>query len=348
MARSGLLRLLKTIVLSPLYTLQIFSTAKSFRKNPILGNERLNRRGLHIWRVKLAAKIAASRRRKLQHLVPEEERNFFAENGYIERRNLLPEAAFRKLVAEIDALEAPALEMKEGTAVTRRMPLWPGILGNSPTIRALLDDSSWLNAVRYVGGFNSEPLVSVQTIFGTPSVHLDKKDPQTNLHMDTFHPTVKAWYFLHDVPEDEGPFTYVAGSHKLTRRRLAWQKRMSISAARAKAGGAFRISRSMLKRLHLPPPTAFAVPANTLIIGDTFGFHARGYSARPSIRVEIYTSQRLNPFLPFVGPDLARLPFVRGCKQTLAWHVENLATRLGLYHSPMRLIGKVRPRQPRT
>ncbi|MBP1843546.1 hypothetical protein J2046_001802 [Rhizobium petrolearium] len=65
-----------------------------------------------------------------------------------------------------------------------------------------------------------------------------------------------------------------------------------------------------------------------------------------SLRAEIYTSQRLNPFLPFVDPDLARLPFVRGCRHTLAWHVENLATRLGLYRSPMRVIGKVRPRQP--
>ena len=41
-------------------------------------------------------------------------------------------------------------------------------------------------------------------------------DPQTALHADTFHPTVKAWLFLTDVAADAGPFTYVPGSHRLT------------------------------------------------------------------------------------------------------------------------------------
>lgn len=31
-------------------------------------------------------------------------------------------------------------------------------------------------------------------------------DPQNDLHMDTFHPTVKAWLWLDDVDEDMGPF----------------------------------------------------------------------------------------------------------------------------------------------
>ena len=36
-------------------------------------------------------------------------------------------------------------------------------------------------------------------------------DPQTDLHTDTFHPTVKAWLFLTDVAADAMPFVYVPG-----------------------------------------------------------------------------------------------------------------------------------------
>ena len=53
-------------------------------------------------------------------------------------------------------------------------------------------------------------------------------DPQLELHSDTFHPSLKAWLFLTDVPEDGRPLTYVAGSHRLTPDRLAWEKRRTV------------------------------------------------------------------------------------------------------------------------
>ena len=335
---------LKTILLSPLYTLQILTGTKSFR-NPVIGSEWLNRKGLHVWRVKATARIVEWRRRRIRHLIPESERLFFARNGYIERRDLLPDADFRALVAEVEALKAPAREMKEGDAITRRIPLTPEILHRSPGIRAFLDSDRWNAPIRYVGGFNVEPVLSIQTIFGTPSVNRGEKDPQTELHMDTFHSTAKAWYFLYDVPEDEGPFTYVPGSHRLTRRRLAWQKRMSILASRNMGGGAFRIPVAMLKRLHLPEPTKFSVPANTLVVGDTFGFHARGYSARTSIRVEFYASQRPNPFLPFINLDSGYLPYVSKRKEVISWAMDDWMVKLGLGKLIWKPVGEVSARE---
>src|SRR5436190_1683160 len=100
-----------------------------------------------------------------------------------------------------------------------------------------------------------------------------RPDPQTALHADTFHPTVKAWLFLTDVAADAGPFTYVPGSHRLTPERIAWERRMSL-AARHSADpeirqGSFRITPDELAALGLPEPRIFAVPANTLIVADT-------------------------------------------------------------------------------
>ncbi|TCQ28437.1 phytanoyl-CoA dioxygenase PhyH [Rhizobium sp. PP-CC-3G-465] len=332
------------MALAPLHTLQIVTGRKDF-KNDVLGNERLNRKGLHVWRVKAAARVTEWRRKRLAHLVTPVERDFFAENGYIERRNLLDDSQFRTLVAEVEALQAPAREMREGGAITRRIPLTPDVLQHAPTLAAFLKDERWTGPIRYVGGFDVEPVLSIQTIFGEPSVSKGGKDPQTDLHMDTFHSTAKAWYFLYDVPEDEGPFTYVAGSHKLTPRRLAWHKRQSVLAAERRGGGAFRIPLSALKLLRLPQPTRFAVPANTLVVGDTFGFHARGHSARRSIRVELYASQRPNPFLPFIGLDSAKLPYVSGRKEVISWYFEDWLVKLKLQRLIWRPVGAVKARE---
>ncbi len=333
----------KTAFLLPYGLFQVVTGRKDFR-DPVLGSERLNRKGLHVWRVKTTARITEWRRRKLTHLVSDAERDFFAENGYIERRDLLPEADFRALVVEVEALKAPAREMRQGSAVTRRIPLTPDVLARCPVLRSFLRSEKWTGPIRFAGGFNVEPLFSIQTIFGEPAKP-GEKDPQTDLHMDTFHSTAKAWFLLYDVAEDEGPFTYVAGSHKLTKRRLAWQKRMSVLASQQQGGGAFRIPAAWLKRLHLPEPTKFSVPANTLVVGDTFGFHARGLSVRKSVRVELYASQRPNPFLPFINLDSAWLPFVSGRKEVISWYFEDWLARLGFQRVIWRPVGEVCARE---
>ena len=118
---------------------------------------------------------------------------------------------------------------------------------------------------------------------------------------------MKAWLFLTDVAEDEGPFVYVPGSHRMSPARLGWEQERSVRASsgldRLSSRGSLRISSDELDHLGLPAPRAFAVPANTLVVADTSGFHARGPSVRPSTRVEIWAYGRRNPFLPWAGLD---------------------------------------------
>jgi hypothetical protein len=152
-------------------------------------------------------------------------------------------------------------------------------------------------------------------------------DPQTALHADTFHPTVKAWLFLTDVAEDEGPFVYVPGSHRMTPERLAWEKERSIHASagldRLSSRGSLRVRPDELSGLGLPAPKAFAVPANTLVVADTSGFHARGLSVRPSTRVEIWTYGRRNPFVPWTGLDPLSLPGIAHHRASIAWAIRD-------------------------
>jgi hypothetical protein len=80
------------------------------------------------------------------------------------------------------------------------------------------------------------------------------------------------------------------------------------SGDRLSQRGSLRITPSELETLGLPAPTRFTVPANTLVVIDTCGFHARGRSARPTVRTELWAYCRRSPFIPWTGFNLLSAP----------------------------------------
>jgi len=70
------------------------------------------------------------------------------------------------------------------------------------------------------------------------------------------------------------------------------------------ARGSLRIDEAELSSLGLPQPVAFKVPSNTLIIGDTHGFHRRGEATQVSSRMELWAFSRTNPFNPWPGLNI--------------------------------------------
>lgn len=301
---------LRDWLMLPVWTLALATGAKSFRDNRIIGSKRLNRRGLHRFRVRLAHRLAWSRRARLAHLVSADDRRQLAEQGYVLVRDVLPPQEFARLRDALLAYAAPAREMVQGDAITRRIAVDPAMLRAVPALHALLAAPRWRGLMRYVASFDSEPLYYIQTILAH---HVDAPpDPQTALHADTFHPSMKAWFFLNDVAPEEGPLTYVRGSHVLSDARLEWEQAKALRAPEGvdhlSARGSFRIEREELPALGLPPAEPFAVPANTLVVADTVGFHARGLAARRGVRVELWAYSRRNPYLPWTGGDLLSLP----------------------------------------
>lgn len=332
------------LLLMPFYAAQVFSGIKNFDSNPILGSERLNRRGLHVFRVRLAHRMAAYRRRQLTHLIGRDDQEAFERDGFVMKPDFLPADDFSRLCVEIKRLSGEALETVEGDAVTHRIPITPEILKQAPTLRQLFENPMWTGLARYIGSFDVEPVLRIMTVYahGGPA---GRHDPQTDLHMDTFHPTVKAWFFLHDVEEEEGPFTYVPGSHIMSQRRLAWQRRQSILKSRHGGGGAFRVEQSTLKRLRLPSARSFAVRGNTLLLADTYGFHARGESLRPSARVTIFASSRPSPFVPFCGFDIAKIFFIKDNKGTMGDRLQDALAKIGIARPKGRIV-QVKPTDP--
>src|SRR5262249_1185742 len=144
-------------------------------------------------------------------------------------------------------------------------------------------------------------------------------------------------------------FVYVPGSHRLTPERLAWEKQRSIGAAqsdRMSARGSLRVLPEELAGLGLPAPKAFAVKKNTLVVADTFGFHARGFSARPSTVIEVGAFARRNPFLPLAGHDPLKLPFIQHRLIPWYWWALDRLEEKGYRNNPWRKVGELKAGDP--
>ena len=288
---------------SPILLMQLATGAKSFADNPILGSPALNRLGLHVWRLKTAHAFARSRRARLAQLVPANLREEFDRNGFVVIPDFLPAEEFHSLQTAMLSSELPTRSHQQGDTITRRVSVGPEMLSRFPQLSNMLATPLWTGLMAYVASTRSKPLYYLQTILG--GVTEGPADPQLELHADTFHPSLKAWFFLTDVPEDGRPLTYVAGSHRLSSERIAWEKRRSVDVLTSgdplSRRGSLRISPEELGDLGLPPPTSFAVPANTLVIADTCGFHARADSDHPTTRVELWAYCRRTPFVPWTA-----------------------------------------------
>jgi hypothetical protein len=308
----------------PAYVLAIASSAKSFRDNPVIGSPGLNRRGLHILRRELARPLGAYRRRRLEGLIDEGDREDFSRDGFIIKPDFLDPEIFKMLRDEILNLNVPAREAIIGDTLTRLIPLDGRLLPKLPTTRSVLEGKYYRGLLAYVGSFRRVPHLYVQTVF---SKHRPDAEPdiQSFYHSDTFHPTVKSWLFLDDVKADSTPFTYVPGTHIANRRRLAWERRTSMTAHQGTdtltAEGSFRISEAEIRRLGYGAPVSLPVAANTLVVADTSGFHARGTAAGKTMRLSIWAYSRSNPFLPWTGGDLVGLPFVKAHALRLYWAI---------------------------
>lgn len=326
----------------------LFGFAKSFESHSIIGNKTFNELGLHRFRVEQASKLAQKRRQKLAKSLTQDEVEQFQKNGFILKENFLPEDDFARLSQELLETPLETRETLQGDTVTRRMALDGDALKQLPTTEKLLNDLRWQALLNYVASSKVQPMYYVQVILS--QVRKSRPDPQTSLYSDTFHSSVKAWLFLTDVTEDEGPFVYVPGSHVVNEKRLAWEHLQSIQMNEQSNAlsrrGSLRTHPSELENLGYGQPQAFAVKKNTLVVADTYGFHARGVSVRPSTRIELWGYGRRSPFLPWVGLNVFSIPFVK--QHLIPWYWTGLDYLEQKYQrkNPWRKVGKLKATTP--
>lgn len=325
----------------PIWFFAIFTGAKSFRDNPFIGSALLNRLGLHVFRVRLASILAQYRRLFLKRTLSKHKQAEYIDNGFTLDFGFLDKDEFEAIKKEVFESNWLLREMKQGGTITRRVFLnHVELRAHHPKLAAFIKNPELLSRIRFVAGVGGEPIFSIQATFSQANAN---NDPQMAVHADTFHSNAKAWFFLENVGDGDGPLAYVQGSHQLTKKRLQWEKKQSVSARHHPivyhARGSFRAIANDLDEMTLPGPQKMVVPENTLVVADTFGFHCRSHSTHATCRVEIYATLRRNPFLPFIGLDLFSIPYIKARSGDFSILWLSCLAKVGLRKMPWKPVG---------
>ena len=303
------MRALKNFLMLPMWLIQVFSWAKSFKTNPVLGSWVLNACGLHVARVVISHALFHFRLQLLQTLADPGDRRAFAEQGFLIKPDFLPVADFTALKREIENYRGPMLEGLEGNTLTQRVFLTRRERRSLPECARLTADPRLLRLLRYCSSKNRVPFFYLENLQQNANDE-GARDSQKDLHSDTFHPCIKAWLYLDATNSENGPFEYVPGSHRLSWRRLCWEYQQSLQASRTGApisanrywDGSFRVNDTDRTQLQLKPTLSMAVPPNTLVIANVHGFHRRGDAGGTQPRLAIWMQSRDNPFNPLFTP----------------------------------------------
>jgi len=298
-------QLVKKTIMMPVWLLQLLSTAKSFNQNPVIGNRLLNRMGLHVLRIIVSHGVMGFRVWLLSFGVSSKDRQFFRKNGYVLKTQFLDDELFQRLKHEAKNYQGETREGRQGNTLTQRAVMSPEARQSTPAIDAFLKSTSLVKLCQFTAGNFRAPFFYIENVKNHYAE--GEADPQKKFHTDTFHPTMKCWFFIDEVTTANGPFTFIPTSNRLSLARLKVEYQKSVlgkdQTNRYAQRGSMRYSTSDIDALDLPEPMPFLVPPNTLVIANTFGIHKRTESDK-STRLSIYGDSRTNPFIPFPGVPL--------------------------------------------
>lgn len=241
-----------------------------------------------------------------------------AEEGIVVIPDFLPAPLFEAVRAEFHrALEhASTVQLEKTTTshvfvryedASRRMGLFEEGAIDHPYVTLKPDDSDWpmirehlLQNERVLGLIHE---ISGLPRVGSPEAYLDRMylsnramsdDPQTELHEDIFCHDWRAWFTINAWTEENAAFTYAPRSHHLSPSRVALEYWNSVTNTRD--GGSWRVGPRAKKWLRIKP-RSICCPANSLVLANTGGYHARGVFQPGHIREAVQMIFRFNPWV---------------------------------------------------
>jgi len=112
-------------------------------------------------------------------------------------------------------------------------------------------------------------------------------DLNQDLHVDTYHASIKVWLYAENVTADKGPFTVVRGSHTVSLAKAKFLHRVSTHLVDRgpESYGSFRLLEGDDEtQFGFPKREGLVGPAMTLLVADTVALHARGISVPGAVR----------------------------------------------------------------
>ena len=114
-------------------------------------------------------------------------------------------------------------------------------------------------------------------------------------HIDTFHDTHKGFLYLTEVKKENGPFTILEGSHKISLRHIFMEYINSIKFSFNKSSASFRLDDKIANFSEDKKKEIICKP-NTFLLANTHSFHRRGNAEKGMVRDAIAFWTRENPF----------------------------------------------------
>ena len=275
-------------------------------QNHIVPSPIANRLGVPVLRTFLADILIKLRRFK--NCRPKNDfENQLIKDGIVVIPNFLPDEEFKNLKSEFDNnianSEKVEIVRKGSTQVNIRevdkneyekFPAMKKFARNKQLIR-LISVGEGIKVVDELKKFNLE-----KTIFGDPNKDIDANVP---FHADIHFHSHKVLFYMSDVTEEGGPFTYCKNSHLNNLSRLWFEfKRGQLKDAHIEG---WRIQQHLDKKFFNDyfrklknKEYKVACPANTLVIANVHGFHKRGESISGVERSLIRIPLRYNPLGP--------------------------------------------------
>jgi hypothetical protein len=246
-----------------------------------INNIRLNKMGLHVYRIILANRIYKTRTN-----ISNDRSKLFDEQGYLLIENFLSDEEFANIKSTFDNHILP----KYPNGVKKQVDA-SGFFNRNYNFYNLIMECSRVNH------FSEDAPNNIPRTEFWNHFH-EKGDIQYKLHTDTFQPTCKFWLYLEDVEMDQGPLSVVPRSHICDEKRLKWDFENSLLTR--DSDGSFRVydrstteqEEEEVKRLGYEPPLAMAGKKNTLLAANTFSLHKRGLGVEGSYRRTLTSQYR--------------------------------------------------------
>jgi hypothetical protein len=252
--------------------------------------------GIHVLRSYLAHVWYHNQHQRKVNLESQE----FYTNGYYIRDNFLPEkehAAVRDIVNS----NAFPFAVHKGPE---------SMVSNSTTLQAFVrrDIVPIIQRTLAVHDAKIEYMIAESTFVQKLHNKPDDGDVQKVLHSDTFFPALKFWYFPNTVTWEDGPFVFIPDSCHFDDKMAQFILEQSIKITKGDiedwrtyghAEGSLRTRMEECSPTFTQKGTLLMdVPANTLLVANVFGFHARGKVSVEAYRNAIHGSVRTTtPFL---------------------------------------------------
>lgn len=266
-----------------------------FTASKTLQSRTINRLGGQQLRMLLARAMHRLRRARSSRAYREQIQTL-RRDGMLIWPQFMPADTFAQLAQEATALlDSPAERRTQamGTTTLEQITITDEHRRRSTTLAKLLDEpriAAVLSAIERRPPKSLHGLRAVERVtFGANP----ESDPESELHTDIFFHTHKAWLYLDDVQIEHGPLVVAPGSHRLDSKRLKWEYRESVSRNRGsrRIGAAEMADRGLQEK-------PICVPANTLVVANTHGYHRRHEGVDGATRRAIQMTFRYQPFIP--------------------------------------------------